>query len=289
MYTKILVSLDGSKLSEQVLPYARLIAEGFHIPVELLRVNDPDIITAFAPPLQGGDYLKDVSRRYLSTARSVDCVVEMGKPAQIIVERAAADRGAVIAMATHGLSGMQRWLMGSVANKVVRTAKNPILLVRPAEKGDPLEPIKFKTLLAPLDGSALAEKVFPHLIALATTWDGEVNLVRVYALPAESFVVADGLHMDVLSRERETIRNEAEEYLNGKTQELQAEGLRRVISIATEGHAAGEIIDLGRRTPDCLIVMSTHGRTGIERWTLGSVAEKVIHHSREPVLVIPPE
>jgi len=289
MYTKILVPLDGSHLSEQILPYAGLMAEKFHIPVELLRVNDPGAITAFAPPFQGGDYLKKVSQLHFPLSRSVDCVVEMGKPAEVIVERAAANSGTVIAMATHGFSGIQRWLLGSVANKVVRTVKNPVLLVRPAEKGNPLEPIKFKTLLVPLDGSGLAEKVLPHVVALAKVLPLEVNLLRIYSLPVESYVVGDGLYMDVLAQERETIRKTAEEYLQGKTQELQAEGLERVISIALEGDAAGEIIELARRTPDSLVAMSTRGRSGVDRWLLGSVAEKVIQHSQDPVLVIRPE
>lgn len=289
MYTKILVPLDGSKLSEQILPYAGLIAEEFNIPVDLLRVNDPDTITAFAPPLQGGDYLKKAAQLHFPLSRKVNCIVEMGKPAEFIVEQAAADPGTVIAMATHGVSGLQRWLLGSTTNKVVRTAKNPVLLIRPVEKGNPIEPIKLKTLLVPLDGSGLAEKVLPHVVALAKALHLEVNLVRVYTLPADSYLVGDGLYMDVLSQERETIRKGAEEYLDGKTQELQAEGLGRVISIALEGDAAGEIIDLARRTPDCLIAVSTHGRSGVGRWVLGSVAEKVIQHSGDPVLVIRPQ
>ena len=108
MYTKILVPLDGSKLSEQILPYAQLLADAFHVPVELLHVNDLDTITPFAPPLQGGDYLKVVSKRYLPLSLTVSCTVDLGKPAELIVERAAADRGALIAMATRGHSGMQR-------------------------------------------------------------------------------------------------------------------------------------------------------------------------------------
>ena len=289
MYSKILVPLDGSNLAEQILPYVRLLAEAFHVRIELLRVNHPDIIAAFAPPLEGSDYLKTVAQLHFPISLRVKCSVEMGKPAELIVERAAVDRGAIIAMATHGMTGMKRWLLGSVANKIVRMAANPVLLVRPSEKGNPPRPIKFKTLLVPLDGSALAEKVFPHVIALAKTLDLEVDLVRVYSIPVETYTVGDGLYMDVLSQERETIRKEAVEYLDGKTQGLQAEGLGRVVPIALEGDAAGELIDLATKTPDCLIAMSTHGRSGIHRWFLGSVTEKVIQHSSAPVLVIRPE
>ncbi len=274
MYTKILVPLDGSKLSEQILPYAQLLADAFHVPVELLHVNDLDTITPFAPPLQGGDYLKVVSKRYLPLSLTVSCTVDLGKPAELIVERAAADRGALIAMATRGHSGMQRWLLGSVSNKVVRTATNPLLLVRPPQGTGPVWPLKLKTILVPLDGSGLAEKILPHVTALAETLELEVNLLRVHTIPAESYIVGDGLYVDVLSRETESIRKGVGDYLNGKIEELQAEGLDRVSSVAVEGDPAEEIIDLARNTHDSLIAMSTHGRSGMERWVLEASRRK---------------
>jgi nucleotide-binding universal stress UspA family protein len=106
--------------------------------------------------------------------------------------------------------------------------------------------------------------------------------------PAESAVIGDGVILDVGHRLRERIREEVATYLDGKVQQLQADGVRRVSSIAIEGDAAGEIIDLARKTPNNLIAMSTHGRSGIQRWVLGSVAEKVIQHSGDPVLVVRP-
>jgi nucleotide-binding universal stress UspA family protein len=139
-----------------------------------------------------------------------------------------------------------------------------------------------------LDGSALAEKVLPHVIALAKRIDLEVNLVQAYTVPPESYIVGDGLYMDVLRRQAEAIHKGVDDYLSAKTQELQAEGVSRVVAVAVKGDAAEEIIDLARKTPNCLIAMSTHGRSGIGRWILGSVAAKVVHHSRNPVLVIRP-
>jgi nucleotide-binding universal stress UspA family protein len=288
MYSKILIPLDGSKLSEQILPYARLLAEAFGIPVELLRVNDPASMTPFAPPLQGGEYLKAISDGHFPPSIRVNTAVEGGKTAETIVSCAALDRGTLIAMATHGLSGIQSLFLGSVAYKVVHAAANPLLLVRPVEGHDPSKPIQIKTLLVPLDGSALAEKVLPHVIALAKRIDLEVNLVQAYTVPPESYIVGDGLYMDVLRRQAEAIHKGVDDYLSAKTQELQAEGVSRVVAVAVKGDAAEEIIDLARKTPNCLIAMSTHGRSGIGRWILGSVAAKVVHHSRNPVLVIRP-
>jgi nucleotide-binding universal stress UspA family protein len=286
MYTKILVPLDGSSFSEQILPYARVFAEAYGIPVELLRVNNPDIRPPFWPPLPGREYLKQVAGRYLPASLQIDHIEESGKPAEIIVERAKGDPACLIAMATHGLSGARRWLLGSVASKVAHTTINPLLFIRPAEGQDPATAVVLKTAFVPLDGSGLAEKVLPHVIELAKKMKLEVHLLRVYMLLTDSYMVGDGVYMQALGQQKEAIKKAAETYLEGKVEELRAEGLERVVSTAIEGDAAGEIIDLARRTPDNLVAMSSHGGSGIAQWVFGSVTEKVIQHSRDPVLVI---
>lgn len=288
MYKKILVPLDGSKLAEQILPYARTFAEAYEIPVELLWVSDPDIRTPFWPPLPSREYLKETSANYLSSLR-VEQTETTGKPAAVIVDRAAADPGCLIAMATHGLSGIRRWVLGSVTSKVVQTATNPLLLIRPAETGEPASQIQLKTMFVPLDGSGLAESILPHVVALAKKMQLEVHLLRVYSLPVNSYLIGDGVYVDHLPKRKEALQKEAETYLEGKTEKLRAEGLNRVVSTAIEGDAAGEIIDLACRTPDNLLAMSTHGRSGVGRWMLGSVAEKVIQNSRDPVLIVRPK
>ena len=187
-------------------------------------------------------------------------------------------------MATHGLSGIRRWLLGSVAAKVVQTAANPLLLVRPG--ADASARAEIDTVFVPLDGSALAEKVLPHVIALAKAMKLEVHLLRVYTLPSEAYVVADGVVATGPGVFRDKLKGETEGYLEGKVERLRAEGLDRLVATAIEGDAASEIIDLARRTPKNLIVMSTHGRSGAGRWLLGSIAERVVQHSQDPVLLI---
>jgi nucleotide-binding universal stress UspA family protein len=288
MYTRILVPLDGSELAEQILPYARFFAEALRIPVGLLRVNEPGSMVPDALARGGADYLADVAESFFAGSVAVSRHVEIGKPAEVIVERAGAESGTLIAMATHGLSGIQRLFLGSVAYKVVHMAKDPLLLIRPEQERDPMKPVQLNTVFVPLDGSGLAEAICPVAIGLATRLNLEVFLVRVYTSPAESSVIGDGVILDVAHRIRDRIREEVETYLDGKVQRFQADGLRRVSSLAIEGDAAGEIIDLARTTPNNLITMSTHGRSGVQRWVLGSVAEKVIHYSGDPVLVVRP-
>jgi nucleotide-binding universal stress UspA family protein len=288
MYTKVLVPLDGSDLAEQIVPYARAIAEGLKIPVSLLRVNEPGAMVPYAPPLGGGEYLGGVAERFFTSGVAVSRQVELGNPAQTIVEYASTDPRALIAMATHGLSGIQRLFLGSVAYKVAHMAKNPILLVRPEKQRDPAKPARLKSVFVPLDGSTLAEKIFPFVTSLAKGMQLEICLLRAYTLPTESYVVGDGVLVNVAQGIRDELRREIDNYLNDKVQGLQAEGLSRVSAITVEGDGAEQIIEMARNTPDNIIAMSTHGRSGLERWAMGSVAEKVIHNSRDPVLIIRP-
>lgn len=284
MYSKILVPLDGSSFSEQILPYARWVAGAYKIPVELLRITDPDVRPPFWPPETSDQYLKKVAANFFPSGAAR--IAEDGRPAEVITERAKSDPSCLIAMATHGMSGVRRWLLGSVASKVVQTAANPLLMIRPTEDTDESQEPKLDRILVPLDGSGLAEKILPHVRALAETNNVEIHLLRVYTLPPDAYVVADGVIAQGPAPYREELKKEAQTYLDGVMAGLRADGLQRVIATALEGDPAGEIIDLARKTPNDLIAISTHGRSGIGRWVLGSVAEKVVQHSRGPVLLV---
>ena len=278
--------MDGSRLAEQILPYVRLLAMKAALPVELLWVNDVEI--AHRSPRSGKEYLRQATAEYLSTLKQIGVNEADGKPAEVIVAHAAAESTALIAMATHGLSGIRRWLIGSVASKVAQLAHNPLFLIRPTENGDPGATVEIKSIFVPLDGSGLAEQALPHAMALAKTFKGEAQLLRVYNLPNDAYVVADGVIAPGPAQMREALRGEIESYLEGKVESLRAQGLDAIIGTALEGDAAGEIIDLAAKTARSVIVMSSHGRSGVGRWLLGSVAEKVIQHSRAPVLLIRP-
>jgi nucleotide-binding universal stress UspA family protein len=289
VYQKIVVPLDGSSLAEQILPYARFFAEGCAAPVELLRVNDPDVRPPFWPPLPDRDYLQQVSGRYFPSSLKVAQVEESGKPAGVILSRAKADPNSLIAMTTHGLSGIRRWLLGSVASKVIQSAVNPVLLVRAVEGGRPASELPLKTVFIPLDGSALAEKIFPHIVPLVGKLKLHLNLVRVYDVPVAAYPLPDAVFVETLARQREAIRREAETYLDAKAEELRGEGLEHVSTTVLEGDPAGEIIDIARTTSENMIAMSTHGASGVGRWVLGSIAAKVVQYSGDPVLLIRPQ
>ena len=284
MFNKILVPLDGSKLAEQVLPYAQMLAGACSASVTLLRVTEPDARMPFTANQSASDYLKYTASNLKPV--TVDTMEKIGKPAEVIVDFAKADAGCLIVMATHGVTGPRRWLLGSVASKVVQTAVNPILLIRATEDAARLGPFALRRVIVPLDGSGLAERVLPYARMLASKLNLDMQLVRTYSLPADAYVVADGVIAQGPAQYRQTLHAECEQYLDGKVESLRADGFSTVSATVIEGDAASEIVDLAAGPPQSLIAMSTHGRSGVGRWVLGSVAERVVQHSLSPVLLI---
>jgi nucleotide-binding universal stress UspA family protein len=297
MYTRLLIPLDGSKNAEQVLPYGRFLAKQLAIPVELLGIIDPLPLADFAEVWERSNFdnmiLEEtrITTEYLqATARSfgsakVKWTVEKGAPAEVIIENAAAEPKTLIVMATHGRSGVQRWLLGSVADKVLHGTSNHLFLVRASGAGETEGEAVLKTVVVPLDGSALAENAFSAVEEVAAKLELEVVLIRAYALPPAAAADEYGTYTQQAVAQLET---EAREYLSEKAQELKSKGISHVATAAELGYGAEEIIALARRTPDNFIAMCTHGRSGLRRWLLGSVTERVVRHSGDPVLIVAP-
>jgi nucleotide-binding universal stress UspA family protein len=286
MFSRISVPLDGSRLAEQILPFVRLFAMPLNLPVDLFTVLESVSDHQSSLHARTRAYLEGVREKYFSSGVSTNFHVESGEAATVIIERYRNDPHCLIAMATHGMSGLRRWLMGSVTSKVVQHAANPLLIIRPTEKADPGLPVSFRTIIVPLDGSGLAEKALPTVIGLAKPLKLEVQLVRAYTPAAETYIIADGVIAQSTAQFNQNLKAEVETYLEGKVQALRAEGLENVTATAVLGDAASEVIDFARRTESNVVAMSTHGRSGVGRWLLGSVAEKVVQHSQDPVLLI---
>jgi nucleotide-binding universal stress UspA family protein len=298
MYTSLLIPLDGSKTAERVLPYARVLATTLKIPVELIGVIDiaemalhvaadkvPYLETLIEDEVKNSaGYLKGIAGTFSGV--SVKCTVEKGRAEEVVIERAAASKNTLITMATHGRSGLNRWLLGSVTEKVLRAASNPVLIVRAhgAAKIDGVSTLK--TITVPLDGSALAESVLPGVAELAKALKTEVVLIRAFNVPAYTYAGVEDYYASNYDEMRKVFADEAREYLEKKVAELKYQGIEKVSFVPVEGHAADEIIALGRKTGDNLIAMCTHGRSGVKRWVLGSVTETVVRHADDPVLVI---
>jgi len=297
MYTRILVPLDGSATAEAVLPYAQAFAVGFKTSVELLSVVDIGAMTTHlsaekVPQFNAvvdneeknsGSYLDDVAKNFFS-GLPTECRIVRGSPAETILESTSKDQDTLIAMATHGRSGAKRFLLGSVAEKVLRGTTNPLFLVRAAAAKTTPQRI-INSIVVPLDGSALAEQILPTVSNWAQALDLEVTLIRTFEFPASSYY---GSEEDLPDYDafREEARKQAAAYLKQKEESLVGEGVRTVSTLTLEGPAAAEIISYAQTSPRAVIAMSTHGRSGVRRWMLGSVTEKVVRHSDDPVLIV---
>lgn len=293
MFTRILVPLDGSVTAEKALPYARSLARTLEIPVELLAAIETAGDFASAKTryldtlLEDGvrnsqEYLKRISKTFSGAA--VQCNVEKGRAEEVIITRAAAQHGTLIVMATHGRSGLNRWLLGSVAEKVLRGANNAVLVIRANEEAAADGEAAPDSIIVPLDGSALAESVLPCTIELAKALNLKVTLLRCYSLKQIIFSFEEySPDLDELKGE---LKWEAESYLDEKVTELKSRGLADVFCYVTEGDAAETIIEMAKGAPNSVIAISTHSGSAIKHWVLGSVTEKVLRHGNNPVMVI---
>src|SRR5215208_7181579 len=195
MYRNIVVPLDGSPAAEWALPLVRTLARRLALPVTLLGVVDQREISRDVTAADGLLFLdrmvEDESRRmadYVSKmAQSLGAVAVATQSdkgaAETIVETAAADKNSLIVMATHGRSGLNRFLLGSTAEKVLRASSNPVLLVKAIEAAVSDGEAALTSIVVPLDGSELAERVLPAVTELAQKLDLEVILMRAYAIP----------------------------------------------------------------------------------------------------------
>jgi nucleotide-binding universal stress UspA family protein len=297
MYTQILIPLDGSKTAEKALPYARAMAGALKVPIELLGVVDiaamaTHVATERARHLDAiiadGEqrsrlYLQNIARDLPGFA--VKSTIETGKPAETIIEKAAANKGTLITMATHGRSGVKRWLLGSVAEKVLRGTVNALLLVRAHDEAEMRQETTMQSITVPLDGSQLAASVLPIVTTIAQRMNLEVVLFRAYELPASAYYGSED-YLPNYEKLKDELRKEVQSYLSKQIEMLQSQGLEKVSSFVIEGSGPDEIISYAHKRPNTLIAMCTHGRSGVKRWVLGSVTEKVVRHSGDPVLVM---
>jgi nucleotide-binding universal stress UspA family protein len=211
--------------------------------------------------------------------------VEQGRPEDVIINAAGMHKDTLIAMATHGRSGVSRWLVGSVTEKVLRGTVNPLLVVHARQNLKTEALASLSSVIVPLDGSEMAESVLSPVADLAMVLSLQVILLQAYDLPAATYG-GDDYYVPNYIELKDQIKNETESYLSSKATSLRAQGVANVSTVAIDGSAADAIISLSHNTPDNLVALSSHSRSGLQRWVLGSVTEKVVRHCEDPVLVV---
>ena len=305
MLANILVPLDGSALSEAALPLAGKLARRSPAILHLVRIH----VTPTQPPLSlegmpltdpDADaacweseraYLRRIRMQLVPRSGLVTRTAVLNGPVAEVLTTYAAFKGIdVIVMGTHARHGLARSWMGSVAEDVLRHSRVPVLLVRGAE---PVLPAALSAhpprILIALDGSAIAERVVEPALSLGRALDAEYTLLRVLnplgLLGDLPFVVAPRMGR-AAALEQET---EAKDYLNEIAWWMNDRGVKTRTKVAVSERTADTILAEAEREGAAFIAMGTHGRSGLSRMLMGSVAGQVQQGTTIPLLLYRPE
>lgn len=318
MFSRIVVPLDGSARARQAIPVAARIARACEGSIVLLSVLSPPLDLAsqaqlaLTPPEDWGAEHKKIARELARLAASeelegVESVTEVteGSPAAVILDRARALQADLIVLCSHGRTGITRWALGSVAQKVARQSPVPVLILREGRDVSTSEPPQILQtrpihVMVALDGSPLAERaLLPAVqlsVALSAPFHGALHLVRVLPFSTAFEYNQD----DAFAHARRQEFQKAEEYLHAVQQWLLEKNHDIYVrtSIATSMDTAETLIELaetgegeGMRstTEACdIIALATHGRSGPTRWVMGSIAERMLGATRLPLLIVRP-
>ncbi len=301
MEQQILIPLDGSALAEAILPYAVAVARATGSALTLLSVipqtlvDDPIYATFDLPdPEQEesrasrSDYLASVATRLKEEGLQVRTKVLAGNPATHIVSLAQQDASIrLIAMASHGRSGIGRVFFGSVAAKVIEEVPMPLLLFRPPQHATPVAgPVSYQTILVPLDGSICAEQALDHARAFATAVGARLILLSVVYVSEHLTASGAGGIPPWVTAQLQTETQSRTDYLEHLAQPLCAQGLAVQTEVVSGQPIEGTLQSSARHHPD-LIVLTTRGRNGLQQVLIGNVAMKVLQHAGLPALLVP--
>jgi nucleotide-binding universal stress UspA family protein len=289
------------------MPWAALLA-GRGGTIVLLRVNPakPTYAETLLALAGGGDDsvqrieeawnqvattdLDEAAQAVADAGVTIERVIAEGEPDEWIVDTAA-NRGVdMIAMTSHGRGAIGRAIFGSVADRVARTATVPVLIVRAAGEDAP-QAAAVKRIVVPLDGSELAERALPIASEIAKRLRVPIHVFRavdpVTAMPVAPgvFGAAPTVSGEIADQIWEEAESEANQTVRDAVADLQKQhGIDAAGSIL-HGSPFFAISEATR--PDDLLVLTSHGRGGVRRWLLGSVAEKLIREAPAPVLLVP--
>lgn len=297
---RVLVPLDGSSLAEQAIPYAAALAGPdeeillLHVAPELKQRRDDHgaLLPMTETDLSRYDHhLRETvtvaAGHWRPVAPRVAVEVVYGDPAEEILRVTDEQHPDLIAMASHGRGALGRWRFGSVADRIARSAPVPVLIIRPQDAQAEIGPAPIHRFIVPLDGSALAAQALPVAARLARRTQRPVLLVRVLSAVLESWVPLPGVNVATpdptgreiaLAAERNAVRR-----LEAAEAQLTAAGVAAA-SLVEVGPVVERIMDVAKHGD--VIVLASHGESGLRRWALGSVAEKLIRLADSPVVVV---
>ena len=297
----VLVPVDGSNFAEHALPYALGIARRTGSTLHLALVHVPAESVSPTYPLskalqahyseqrdQEAEYLQRLVGRLERSGVPLHPVLLRGRVFNALsdyVESADID---LIVMTTHGRGGFQRTWLGSTADSLIRHVMVPLLLLRPSEATRDIGPDSDRTVrhaVVALDGSGTAETALHDALELGITRDASMTLLHVLQ-PTGAMTapyLPQGIHIG--PDELEERKSHMLEYLNRMAESAALHQRGCETRVALDYHPAPAVLELAEEKDADLIVLGTHGRSGLRRLILGSVADKVIRGTHRPVLV----
>jgi nucleotide-binding universal stress UspA family protein len=297
MFKHLLVPLDGSILAEAALPAAARLAQILGAQVTLVHVIERDAPQEIhgerhlTNPDEARAYLDEIASRAFPAGIRVEKHVhtsEVSNVAQSIVEHVGELGPDLIVMCTHGRGGLRRWVFGRIAQQVVNRGTTPVLLIQPTFE-EVVPPLDCRRLLVALDGNPEHEEGIEVASALAMVCNAELRLVMVVHTfgtlageQAASAKMLPGATHALL----DMAEHDAEEYLRRYVDQLKATGLD-VSALVSRGEPAAAIVAAAEKEKVDMIVLATHGKTGLEAFWSGSATPNVTSRTSIPLLLVP--
>jgi nucleotide-binding universal stress UspA family protein len=295
MFEHILVPLDGSSLAESSLPHALAIAGVCGAQVTLMHVLDQASPQAPVDPgnwyfrkVEGQAYLQGISSRLYDLGWQCSTVLDEGQAADCIIRYAHDNQISLIAMSSHGQSGLSGWNISSVVQKVLLRAATSVLIV-PAYRSfqADLTGLYYQRVFAPLDCSRRAEVVLPLAAKLAGRQGVTLKLVHMVARPGmPSHLPLSKIENELIEQVVRRNQREAGRYLENVCARLAGEDLAVETCVQVSENPIEALHVLVEQEGADLVVLSAHGSSGCPRWPYGSVTLSFIAYGTAPLLIL---
>lgn len=293
MFKHILLPLDGSQLAEAAIPFTVELCRQLGSKVTLLHVIEKDA----SPEIHGQhhltneaeacEYLGKIARSEFSCCESVDYHVhteEVNQVSRSIIEHSGEFAPDLIVLCAHGEGGLRDIVAGSIAQQVIANGRIPVLLIHPEVtfKG-------YQTLLVALDGDQEHDLSLVMAAELASQLGSNLHLVRV--VPTFSTLTGEQAALSTMlpattNAYLDVMEEEVVKYLQHKMDEMCVQGLDCEAEVQ-RGDPAQEVVKSALRSNAALIILGTHGKSGLNAFWSGSVAPKIVTKTRIPVLLYP--